>query len=194
MALTMPGRPDEKLYVGAVLDRYERNGYNDSDFYAIVWDGENARVIEYDTTRFAGGGSAQVDATDEVQAAARAWFIERAALLKIERAKSAVLVPEKGDTVRSLTKSGKNVGVEGVIRWVGPDQYSYAARFPKYGLPVPNRVGVSVKGEEKLRFMPEDSVERVEPREVDEAAIREQVARWGANANWRSLSGFGLAV
>ena len=25
-------------YVGCVMDTYERNGYNDSDWYAVCWD------------------------------------------------------------------------------------------------------------------------------------------------------------
>jgi len=189
MALTLPGRPDEKLYEGAVLHRYERNGYHDSDFYAIVWNGVHAEVIEYDTTRFAGGGWATVDATEEVQAAARAWYIERRIKWTIEDEKRNALVPQKGDQVRSLTKSGKNVGVTGVLAWLGYDQYAnrYRTRQSDIG---PDRGGIKVEGEAKYRFLALRDIERVEPREVDEAAIRERVERWGANANWRSLSGF----
>lgn len=62
------------LYVGAVLDRGEMNYHDDSDFYAVVWDGERIKRVEYDTTRFAGGGSADIDATEETIAAASAWL------------------------------------------------------------------------------------------------------------------------
>lgn len=43
----------ETTYEGAVLDVYERNGYDDSDFYAIVWDAEKGQIehVMYATTR-----------------------------------------------------------------------------------------------------------------------------------------------
>ena len=58
----------EPEYVGCVLDTYEHNGYNDSDWYAICWDEEQQKVtyVEYDTTRAGGGGYAKVDATMDV--------------------------------------------------------------------------------------------------------------------------------
>ena len=63
-------------YDGAVLATRERNYYNDSDFYAIVWDEEKQVVksVEYATTRFGGGGDAGVDATPEVIEKAKAYF------------------------------------------------------------------------------------------------------------------------
>lgn len=64
-------------FVGAVLDTYERNMRDDSDFYAIVWDEEKQAVcdIEYATTRFPTyNHSAQVDATDDVKAKAVAYW------------------------------------------------------------------------------------------------------------------------
>lgn len=61
-------------YEGAVLYTGERNGPSDSDFYAVVWTGAELRTIEYASTRFAGGGSARADATEEVKRAVEAWF------------------------------------------------------------------------------------------------------------------------
>ena len=54
-------------YEGCVLSTYERNGYHDSDFYAVCWDEEKQAVVdvEYDTTRAGGGGYANIDATPE---------------------------------------------------------------------------------------------------------------------------------
>lgn len=54
-------------HIGATIRLEERNGYSDSDFYAIVWDEETQTVkkIMYDTTRFGGSGSAEVDVTSE---------------------------------------------------------------------------------------------------------------------------------
>lgn len=64
---------------GKVLRTWERNGYHDSDFYATIWDEERdgPREVEYDTTRFAGGGNATVDATDEVKEKYQAWQREQ---------------------------------------------------------------------------------------------------------------------
>lgn len=58
----------EPEYVGCVLDTYEHNGYDDSDWYAICWDEEKQELvhIEYDTTRAGGGGYARIDATEDV--------------------------------------------------------------------------------------------------------------------------------
>jgi len=70
--------PDECFdisYVGAVLETYERNGYDDSDFYAIVWDEAEqcTKSIEYASTRgWTYLNSAVVDATDEVKEKAHA--------------------------------------------------------------------------------------------------------------------------
>lgn len=60
-----------ETYRGRVLSMFERNGYDDSDFYAVVWSDEQNKPInvEYATTRgwtYANG--AQIDATDETRA------------------------------------------------------------------------------------------------------------------------------
>lgn len=61
-------------YAGAVLQTYERNGSDDSDFIAIVWDAESRafRHIEYASTRgWSYANGAKVDATPDVIEAAR---------------------------------------------------------------------------------------------------------------------------
>lgn len=67
---------------GRVLRTWERNGYDDSDFYATIWNDEKGRPeeVQYDTTRFGGGGGATVDATDEVKARYADWQAEQARL------------------------------------------------------------------------------------------------------------------
>jgi hypothetical protein len=54
-------------YAGCVFNIWERNGYNDSDFYADCFNPETGKIdtIEYDTTRCGGCGSAEVDITEE---------------------------------------------------------------------------------------------------------------------------------
>lgn len=65
------------MFEGATFCDRERNFYDDSDFYVIAWDGEKLVYHEYASTRFAGGGHANVDATEETRALARDWLEHR---------------------------------------------------------------------------------------------------------------------
>lgn len=74
---------------GLVLDDRERNGYDDSDFYAVVWNAEKGEPenIEYGTTRFwTYPAGATVDATDEVRALYESWLEARAAEARYAKA------------------------------------------------------------------------------------------------------------
>lgn len=55
-------------YEGCVLDWYEHNGYDDSDWYAICWNEEKQTIdkVLFNTTRCACSGRAEIDATPEV--------------------------------------------------------------------------------------------------------------------------------
>jgi len=67
----------ERTYAGTVLEIYEINGYDDSDFMAIVWDAEKQLVksVQYATTRgWTYNNSASVDATPEVREVAAAYW------------------------------------------------------------------------------------------------------------------------
>lgn len=115
-------------FEGCVLETRERNGYHDSDFYAVVWDEEkgSTREIEYATTRFAGGGNATVDATEETWAKVgefcKGVMIER--VEENERAKARDF--RKGMRVRVRKGRKVPIGTEGVIFWIGqPKKYGY---------------------------------------------------------------------
>jgi hypothetical protein len=91
-------------YRGCVLADRERNGYDDSDFYAVVWDEARQCVtsIEIGSTRYGGGDrSWPVDATPEVKTKARVWWAKTYADLAVERAKQPKSVAV-GDTVRVI--------------------------------------------------------------------------------------------
>jgi len=128
---------------GLVLSLFERNGYDDSDFCAVVWNPEKAacETITYASTRgwtYANG--ATIDATPEVVAAARAWNeTERAKILgRIKNA--SALIPAIGDTVTVKITRGKNKifnGKNGRVFWIG-DGYGYNA---------PPRAGVEIDGQ-----------------------------------------------
>lgn len=127
---------------GLVHSTYERNGYDDSDFYARVWNREKQAFDEvmYATTRgWTYLNSATPDITDpeilaEIEAAnAKALEDRRARQARRDR-----LTPRVNNMVR-VTKSktrGKNVapvGSEGRIFWVGTDRYStYNSRYFSY--------------------------------------------------------------
>ena len=121
----------KETYVGRVLETYEENGYNDSDFYAIVWDDETNSLIhkQFATTRFYSNGyGAKIDATPEIiekaTAERKARFLKSAIEADEEKAKSIA----KGKMVE-INRGRKNRGIIGEVFWVGnPDKFSYYAK------------------------------------------------------------------
>jgi hypothetical protein len=113
-------------HVGLVLGTFERNGYSDSDFIAIVWNPEKGCIeqIEYATTRgWSYPNRATIDATPEVRAAALAWQQKRRDEERAEHLRLAAQAPEFGrwvviDTVRGKVKA--HHGQRGEICWTGP--------------------------------------------------------------------------
>ncbi len=129
---TYPGY-DGVLYMqtthqGMVLSTGERNGYDDSDFYANVWDEatQSIKQVEYATTRgWTYPNGASVDASPEVQAKAAAWVAEQKRV--IEAATVRV-----GKTVQVVRGRKLPIGTVADVFWMGPDKYK------KYG----KRVGL----------------------------------------------------
>ena len=128
MAITYPAygsTPASTHYEGAVLDEGEMNYHDDSDFYAVVWDGERVKRVEYNTTRFAGGGSCQIDATPETIAAASAWLRGRiyrmwrqADMADAQRAKvgrKVRIVKGRPTKLADGTREKVPLGTEGVV-------------------------------------------------------------------------------
>lgn len=164
----------ETSYEGVVLSLHERNGYDDSDFYAMVWDEETGRVksVEYATTRgWTYHNGASVDATDEVRAKAVAW---KTKMLFDSYVREELVTVHEGDMIRSTTTRGKNKGVEAV-----------AGRFVKgdYG----PQVIVEVDG--VRRYLDATRVERVNPvispergRELAELAVYRAERELGVKA------------
>lgn len=158
----------EVSFEGAVLETFEENGYDDSDFIAVVWDGEKVTIQCYASTRsWTYHNGARVDATSEVRAAALEWYRSRLAPVRIAEARREAERPRKGVEVCSLTTRGKNVGVKGEVRWIGPDRYSRTGG---------ERVGLKVQGEDKLRYLPADRVRVISPDPVDEKWIMQRAA------------------
>ncbi|AEA28904.1 hypothetical protein Psed_6833 (plasmid) [Pseudonocardia dioxanivorans CB1190] len=171
----------QQSYAGAVLETYEVNGYDDSDLIAAVWDGERVTAREYASTRgWTYHNGASVDATPQVQAAALAWYRRRLLphVFEIEQTRAAA--PRVGRHVRSLTRRGKNVGITGEVRWIGPDRYARGCG---------ERVGIAIPGEDTLRFLPAHSVAVLDPEPVDEQALRDYAAT-ARPASWRCALDF----
>jgi hypothetical protein len=165
-----------ETYKGAVLATYERNGYDDSDFYAIVWDAEEKKIkhVEYATTRgWTYNNGASVDATEEV--------IEEAARFNERNLLSAMRLRALGEA--KLPKIGRNVvvvrgrkipkGTKGRVFWFGPDRFSRG-----------NRVGLETVEGERF-FTSADNVEAVGV-DIDEEAIERHAH--SMRTTWRWLS------
>lgn len=76
---------------GMVVGEFERNGYDDSDFFAIVFNPELniESAIPYASTRYSSlGCHATIDASDEVKAAWMAFRKEREERVRAERLES----------------------------------------------------------------------------------------------------------
>ena len=150
-------RPQEyEKFDGCVLDKYEHNGYDDSDFYAVCWDEETQSVIEieYDTTRCGGGGSCTIDATEEVLRKAYRYYrnigrIRFDGRMNEEMAKKV----EKGDTVQVVKGRKVRIGTVGKVFWIGTVKNFYSYRDEE-------RVGIEVDGEK--HFLPLEYVEVVD--------------------------------
>lgn len=133
----------EPMYVGCVLDTFERNGSWDSDFYAVVWDAEKQEVrnIEYDTTRFAGGGWAKIDATKETVLQVYRHYKKEAkkSFDEFSNPRQAKEI-KKGDTVRIVKGYKVKKGTVCTVFWAGK-------RWNCYSRMNEDRLGVEVNGE-----------------------------------------------
>jgi len=170
-------------YEGCVLQTYERNGYDDSDFYAIVWDEAQSTVkhVMYATTRgwtYANG--ADVDATPEAIAKAQLAMRESDIHMAMLSEEWDSTVPKKDRRVRVLG-TGKNndrprrwkgevieADTEGVVFWIGVDGYNSTRWNTRH------RLGVELDDGRKV-FSSQDSFEVTNPEQYrrSEDEIRE---------------------
>ena len=146
----------EPEYVGCVLDTYEHNGYEDSDWYAVCWDEGRQKVvdIEYDTTRAGGGGYAEIDVTEEVVRNVYRYYkgIARKEFDTFWNQRQAKEV-RKEDIVRVVRGRKVKKGTAGKVFWLGKSYNCYSGRTE-------DRVGIEVDGERI--FLPLEYVEVVD--------------------------------
>jgi len=114
------------IYKGCVLTTRERNGYHDSDFYAVVWDEQEQRIrsIEYATTRaWTYPNSASIDATAEVRAKATTWLVAWAIKQWDDENKIQARMVESGKRVRVVKGRKVPLGTEGWVGWIEDSRY-----------------------------------------------------------------------
>lgn len=147
---------DKAQYAGCVLWWYEMNSYNDSDWYAEVWDEESKSVktVEFDTTRCGGSGHCEIDATAEVLRKVYRYHYENErrrfdTYINPDQAK----VIRKGDKVRVIKGRKVPKGTEGIVFWVGEVYNQFSNRDE-------TRVGIEVDGNSV--FVSADYVEAVD--------------------------------
>jgi len=124
-------------YEGCVLKTYEENGYDDSDFIAMVWDEttQSIKHVEYATTRgWTYHNSAKIDATEEVKEKARAYAIKQ----NFEKLKKSYekqsLTPDKNKIVKVVKGRKVPKGLEGVILWIKEETYNYHNKVSSIGI------------------------------------------------------------
>lgn len=170
------GDPVES-FAGAVLDVFEVNGYDDSDFYAVVYDAEAdaVRHVCYASTRgWTYHNGASVDATAETIAAALAWYRPQWRTWRLARLADEAAEVKPGRLVRSTTTRGKNKGVTGYAGVIVEGDYG-------------PRVKVDTGSDQ--RWLSLGRVEVVDPQ-VDPAAVERvlELTETAAPANWRSAN------
>lgn len=128
MTVHIDGQPD--TYVGATLATYEKNGYDDSDFYAICWNGERLVTEEYATTRFVSQGCyAKVDSTAEVDEQVRAYLTQCEVRSRYSHAFYQAFRPDKGRKVIVVKGRKLKIGTEGVVVDKMVSNYSHNNRY-----------------------------------------------------------------
>lgn len=152
-------------YQNAVLETYERNGYDDSDFFAIVWDAaENCtKSIEYATTRFGGGGWADVDATPEVRALADQHYIKTAVPGILRESAYEARLAAKGKVCRVI--KGRKIAKGTIVEVIGDAKgskysmgrfaqvtYNVLVRLPNGDLIHTNRANLEVIAPEQYEI------------------------------------------
>ena len=119
-------------YEGCVVDLYEHNGYHDSYWYAICWDREKKELVEveYDTTAAAGGGWAEIDATEDVVREMYRFRKKSAKeLFDTYGNEAQAKKVSTGDNV--IVVRGRKIpqGTKGKVFWLGSKYNQYSRKF-----------------------------------------------------------------
>lgn len=113
---------------GCVVKEWEHNGYDDSDFFALVYNPETETFYDvmWGTTRCASigyGDNCVVDATPEVLKKYAIFQADTREKAAIYNSKIEAATPRIGKYVRSLTTRGKAFQKSGKIFWIGANKF-----------------------------------------------------------------------
>jgi hypothetical protein len=193
------GRPIRRhvTYEGAVLRLRERNFTDDSDFYAIVWNGERLTVDEYATTRYpTDDNHATVDATPEVREAAGQWAVEHMHPIIREALAAEAAQVKVGSrvSVREPVSRGPNAteaGATGRVFWMGES-------FSRYGTWSRGwRAGVNLDGSGATVWIDAHRLDVIDPDPIMEADVDRLAERYRKDptaAILRNMGGPGMVV
>ena len=112
---------------GLCISDYERNGYNDSDWYMVVWNHEKQapESIEFASTRgwsYPCYGS-RPDATPEVIALYAAYQAEAERKYREERERAEAARPARGKVLKVVRGRKVSIGTMGTCFWVGDSRW-----------------------------------------------------------------------
>ena len=106
------------------VSHWENNGYDDSDFGAVWWNGETFQSGIVGSTRYAGGTIPAAKADENLKAKYTAWREARLHVFRVERVRELLAdpVPEREVIVIQSVTRGKNkieAGAKGIVFWTG---------------------------------------------------------------------------
>lgn len=107
-----------EYYRGCVISEFERNGYDDSDFVAVVWDESTQTIqdITYATTRFwTYCNSCTIDATPEVLTKVKAYNAEQERIRHAAFVERDILVVREGREVEVFKGRKVPIGTIGRV-------------------------------------------------------------------------------
>lgn len=130
---------------GLVLALGEHNYYDDSDFYAVVWNPEKrcAEEVGYASTRgWTYPNNAVVDASPDVMSAYVEWKrAQRAEQIRLQELREAATA-RVGKTVKVVRGRKVPQGTIGRVFWVGAD--NFRRRYDGFCSDVPERLGLEL--------------------------------------------------
>jgi hypothetical protein len=112
---------------GLCIREREANGYNDSDFYMLVWDEQENRPKEIEFASTRGWSypclSSRVDATPEVLAKWMEWERVKAEDYRANRIAEEAKRPARGKMLKVFKGRKVPVGTTGECFWIGESRW-----------------------------------------------------------------------
>ena len=179
------------------LCEWERNGYDDSDFFVAEWDTEERTVTkrEIGSTRYAGGIAGYTPVSDPAMVRdAQAWLVERMALLIANRDRENVLEPNDAPngTCLRLLRDVRHKGIKYAAGTVGVSFWCGAfGKFYRNGYNRPNRFNlrVGIRTADGRSFFAALEACRLDREQEGEDVNRERAERQAARPNFTAFFG-----